>query len=45
MNDLDYKVPFQFNGTINKVTFNLGPVQLTSDEHQAIRHARAKAND
>ncbi|HVI67713.1 MAG TPA: arylsulfatase [Bradyrhizobium sp.] len=45
VNDLDYKVPFQFNGTINKVTFNLGPVQLTSDEHQAIRHARAKAND
>jgi arylsulfatase len=45
VNDQDYKVPFPFNGTINKVTFNLGPVQLTSDEHQTIRHARAKAND
>jgi hypothetical protein len=31
-----YKVPFPFNGTINRVTFNLGPTQLTSDEHQTI---------
>jgi len=25
-------VPFAFNGTINKLTFNLGPMQLTEDD-------------
>src|SRR4051794_27469887 len=27
VNDQDYQVPFGFNGTINKVTFKLGPTQ------------------
>ena len=26
VNDKDYKVPFPFNGTIDKLTFNLGPL-------------------
>ena len=26
VNDKDYQVPFRFNGKINKLTFNLGPV-------------------
>ena len=26
VNDQDYQVPFRFNGKINKLTFNLGPV-------------------
>ena len=25
----DYKLPFRFTGTIDKLTFNLGPEQLT----------------
>jgi arylsulfatase len=45
VNDLDYQVPFRFNGKIEKLTFNLGPEQLTSDERQTIRHARARARD
>jgi arylsulfatase len=45
VNDLDYQVPFPFNGKINQLTFNLGPVELTSDERQTIRHARARADD
>jgi len=45
VNDLDYQVPFRFNGKIEKLTFNLGPEQLTSDERQSIRHARARAQD
>ena len=28
--DDSYKVPFRFNGTINKLTFKLGPEQLTA---------------
>jgi arylsulfatase A-like enzyme len=45
VNDQDYQVPFRFNGKINKVTFNLGPVQLTSEEHLIIQHALATAHD
>jgi hypothetical protein len=30
-------VPFRFNGTIDKLTFKLGPVQLTNEEHQIIQ--------
>jgi hypothetical protein len=45
VNDQDYQVPFAFNGTIDKLTFNLGPTKLTSDENQTIQHALNKARD
>ena len=45
VNDLDYQVPFAFNGTINKVTFNLGPTRLTAVEQKKIQEALAKAHD
>jgi arylsulfatase len=45
VNDLDYQVPFPFNGKIEKLTFNLGPVHLTREEHQVIQNARAGARD
>jgi hypothetical protein len=45
VNDKDYKVPFRFNGRIDKLTFKLGPEQLTSEQHQIIQHARARAGD
>ena len=43
VNDKDYQVPFRFNGKIDKLTFKLGPEQLTSGDHQVIQHARARA--
>ncbi len=43
--DKDYQVPFRFTGKLDKLTIKVGPVQLTSDEHQVIRHARAGANN
>jgi hypothetical protein len=43
--DKDYQVPFRFGGKLDKLTFKVGPVQLTSEEHQVIRHARASANN
>jgi arylsulfatase len=43
--DKDYQVPFRFTGKVDKVTFKLGPVQLASDEHKVIRHARANADN
>jgi arylsulfatase A-like enzyme len=43
--DKDYQVPFRFTGKLDKLTVKVGPVQLTSDEHQVIRHARAGADN
>jgi hypothetical protein len=43
--DNDYRVPSRFAGKLDKLTVKVGPVQLTSDEHQVIRHARAGANN
>jgi arylsulfatase len=45
VDDQDDQVPFRFSGKIDKLTVKVGPVQLTSDEHQIIRHARAGANN
>jgi arylsulfatase len=45
VDDKDYQVPFRFTGKLDKLTFKLGPVQLTSEERQAIQHALAKAKD
>ena len=45
VNDLDYQVPFEFNGTITQVTFNLGPTQLAAPEQEAASAAAAKAHD
>ncbi|GIQ74603.1 arylsulfatase [Bradyrhizobium sp. RD5-C2] len=45
VDDKDYQVPFRFTGNLDNLTFKVGPVQLTSEEHQVIRHARAGANN
>jgi arylsulfatase len=45
VNDLDYQVPFPFNGTIDKLTFILGPTQLTEEEHRQMQYALANARD
>ena len=45
VNDLDYVVPFPFNGSIAKLTFNLGPSQLAPEEQHKVDAAAAKAKD
>jgi arylsulfatase A-like enzyme len=45
VNDKDYQVPFEFNGTIEKLTFNLGPLQLSPVEQKAAKERIATAND
>ena len=43
-----YDVPFKFTGKINKVTFNLGPQQLTAEDRKqlpAVADALARAKD
>jgi arylsulfatase len=43
--DDSYAVPFRFTGTINKLTFNLGPEQLTAADRKAAEEALARAHD
>jgi hypothetical protein len=45
VNDLDYQVPFRFNGKIDNVTFKLGPTQLTAADEMKVREATARAHD
>jgi len=45
VDDKDYQVPFRFTGKLDKLTVKLGPVQLTSEDHRVIQHARAGANN
>jgi arylsulfatase len=45
VNDLDYQVPFPFNGTIEKLTFNLGPTQLAVGDQKKVQERAANARD
>jgi arylsulfatase len=45
VNDEDYQVPFPFKGTIEKLTFKLGPTQLTALEHRKVQEANARVRD
>ena len=39
------KLPFHFTGTIDKLTYKLGPNQMTAEEQKAAANAVAKATD
>ena len=41
----DYQLPFRFTGTINKLTFNLGPSQLTPADQKAADEAIRNVNN
>jgi arylsulfatase len=43
--DSSYEVPFRFTGKINKLTFNLGPTELSAAERKAAAQAIAIAHD
>jgi arylsulfatase len=43
--DKDYQVPFRFTGKLDRLTLKLAPVQLSTEDHRVIRHARADADN
>ncbi len=43
--DDSYELPFRFTGKIDKLTFNLGPSQLTASDQKAANEALARAHD
>jgi hypothetical protein len=45
VNEQDYQVPFAFNGTIDKLTFNLGPMQLDDGDKNKMRDAISRGKD
>jgi arylsulfatase len=45
VDDQDYKLPFRFNGKLNKLTYKLGPVVLTAPERKAMHESIIRAKD
>jgi len=43
--DDSYTLPFRFTGTIDKLTFKLGPSQLSESDKKSAEEAYAKVND
>ena len=43
--DDSYELPFRFTGTIDKLTFKLGPSQLAAADKKAMAEALARAHD
>jgi arylsulfatase len=43
--DESYKLPFKFTGTINKVTYHIGPEQLTAVDREKMAKKLATAHD
>ena len=43
--DDSYELPFRFTGTIDNLTYKLGPEQFGENDHKAVQHAFARAND
>jgi len=43
--DDNYKLPFQFTGTINKVTYKIGPEQLKAEDRERMERMLANAHD
>ena len=44
INAKDYMLPFDFTGTINKLTINLKPTEFTAAEQQKIKDASVRAD-
>ncbi|HWO32425.1 MAG TPA: arylsulfatase [Candidatus Acidoferrum sp.] len=45
VDDFEYRVPFRFSGKIDKLTYNLGPEQLSAEDKQDAAKKLAAAKD
>jgi hypothetical protein len=45
VNMKDYEVPFAFNGKIDKLTVNLGPIQIAAADQKKVQQAVSNASD
>jgi len=44
VDDNDYQVPFRFTGKLDKLTYKLGPEELTEEDHRGKAEAEALVN-
>ena len=45
VDDKDYKVPFEFTGTLNKLTVSIAPPKLTPEDEKRLQEGQAAAAD
>jgi hypothetical protein len=45
VDDNEYRLPFRFNGTIDKLTYKLEPEQLSAEDKEAAAKKLAAAKD
>ena len=45
VDDLEYQLPFAFQGSIDKLTFDIGPDQMSAEDRQAAAELLARARD
>ena len=45
VDDFEYQVPFRFNDKIDKLTYKLGPEQLSAEDKEAAAKVLAAAKD
>jgi arylsulfatase len=43
--DFTYDVPFRFTGNIDKLTYNIGPSQLSAEDQRKVDNAMAQVNN
>jgi len=43
--DFTYDLPFRFTGKIDKLTYNLGPSQLSAEDQRKVNEAIARVNN
>ena len=45
VDDLEYRLPFRFTGTIDNLTYKLGPEQMSAEDKRAAAEMLARAQD
>jgi len=43
--DFSYECPFRFTGSIDKLTYNIGPSQLSAEDQKKVDKTMAQVNN
>jgi hypothetical protein len=45
VDDFEYQLPFRFGGAIDKLTYKLGPSQVSAEDQKKVDDAMARVNN